>query len=350
MTEEIVLYGSLSTMRRQAATQSVVALIEETCFLSPEKARHGHCRIAALTILGLSYEGTSDAQIKSAIAKSETFVSQFYCRGAATTCANCGLMVLPGYTECPSCEQKIDVPAGVLAIPEWQTRLTSQALRVAITTHLVAGDLLSYTIHRTTRLIILRNMLSQSDAESWERRAEEVRNFILDHWPEDHQPKRDSWEFRFIRISAAFWLVAWPMLKKEFTLDQVDSWNTMMIRAAVTSAVKWQDAGASPEAYASIVSEIVQTPDLNQVAAVRGVSPADLMDAEEEEEPASSPPLFIHPPELLVRGQLVVTDNGSFLGVPISEQEMEALMMTWGNRVINIDEWLLNYNNKEEDS
>jgi hypothetical protein len=35
--------------------------------------------------------------------------------------------------------------------------------------------------------------------------------------------------------------------------------------------------------------------------------------------------LFIHPPELVVRGKLVVTERGHFLGVPISEEEMETL-------------------------
>lgn len=344
-TTDVVLYGNLTNMRRQTAAAAVIMLLEGSCFLSPEEYRHEHCKDAALDLLGLEYAATCNDDIRKAIVASETFPSQFYCQGAATGCANCGAMVPPGYSKCPDCNQEIDVPAGVLAKAEWQTHLTGAALQVAIATHLVAGDLLSYTIHRTTRLVVLRNMLNQSDNDDWGTRAREVRNYLLEQWPEGSQPDKDSWEFRFIRISAAFWLVAWPMLKKRFTLEEIDEWNTKMIRAAVVSATKWEDAGASSDSYAEIVKAITVSEDLDQVAAIKGVSPADMED--ENDEPEVKPKLFIHPPELVVRGKLVVTERGHFLGVPISEDEMEALLLVWGNPLIDIDDWMMNYTEGE---
>jgi hypothetical protein len=346
MTTDIVLYGNLSDMRRQAANTAVLSLIEGSCFLSSEGHKHEHCQDSALELLGLEYAATCHDDIRHAIMVSDTFISQFYCRGASTGCANCGAMVPPGYSKCPDCDQEIVVPAGVLALAEWQTNLASAALRVAIATHLIAGDLLSYTIHRTTRLVVLRNMLNQSDLDDWNTRAREVRNHILDQWPEGSQPQKDSWEHRFIRISAAFWLVAWPMLKLKFTLEEIDAWNTKMIRAAVVSATKWEDAGASPASYAEIVRAITTSQDLDQVAAIKGVSPADMED--DDDEPEVKPKLFIHPPELVIRGKLVVTEKGHFLGVPISEEETETLMLVWGNPLIDVDDWMINYTEEEQ--
>ena len=348
MTTDIVLYGNLTDMRRQAAATAVIQLIEGSCFLSHDHVKHLHCEERAFELLGLPLLQTSDAEVRQAIMDSDTFISQFYCQGASTGCANCGSMVPPGYSKCPDCDQEIVVPTGVLALAEWQTNLTGAALQVAIATHLIAGDLLSYTIHRTTRLVVLRNMLNQSDLDDWNTRAREVRNHILDQWPEGSQPEKDSWEHRFIRISAAFWLVAWPMLKLKFTLEEVDGWNTKMIRAAVASATKWTDAGASPASYAEIVRAITTSQDLDQVAAIKGVSPADMDKDDDEEEPEVKPKLFIHPTELVVRGKLVVTERGHFLGVPISEDEMETLMMVWGNPLIDIDEFMLNYKEEEQ--
>lgn len=346
MTTDIVLYGNLTSMRRQAAATAVISLIEGSCFLSPEGHKHEHCRATAINLLGITSWTISDDNMREAIMDSDTFISQFYCQGAATGCATCGAMVPPGYSKCPDCDQEIVVPAGVLALAEWQTNLTGAALQVAIATHLIAGDLLSYTIHRTTRLVVLRNMLNQSELDDWNTRAREVRSHILDQWPEGSQPQKDSWEHRFIRISASFWLVAWPMLKLKFTLEEIDEWNTKMIRAAVASATKWEDAGASPASYAEIVKAITASRDLDQVAAIKGVSPADMDD--DDDEPEVKPKLFIHPPELVVRGKLVVTEKGHFLGVPISEEEMETLMMVWGNQLIDVDEWMMNYKEEEQ--
>jgi hypothetical protein len=346
MTTDIVLYGNLTDMRRQAANTAVISLLEGSCFLSPDWNKHKHCRATAIKLLGLERWMPDGDEFRETIMASSTFVSQFYCQGAATGCANCGAMVLPGYNKCPDCDQEIDVPTGVLALAEWQTNLTGAALQVAIATHLIAGDLLSYTIHRTTRLVVLRNMLNQSDLDDWNTRAREVRNHILDQWPEGSQPAKDSWEHRFIRISAAFWLVAWPMLKKRFTLEEIDGWNTKMIRAAVVSATKWEDAGANPESYAEIVKAITASEDLDQVAAIRGVSPADMEDEDYTLEEVK-PKLFIHPPELVVRGKLVVTEKGHFLGVPISEEEMETLMLVWGNQLIDVDDWMMNYTEEQ---
>jgi hypothetical protein len=69
---------------------------------------------------------------------------------------------------------------------------------------------------------------------------------------------------------------------------------------------------------------------------------------DEDDEREVKPKLFIHPPELVVRGKLVVTERGHFLGVPISEEEMETLMMVWGNQLIDVDDWMMNYKEEEQ--
>jgi hypothetical protein len=47
-----VLSGSVQDMRQQTATIATLGLIGESCFLSPERGRHGHCRRRALALLG----------------------------------------------------------------------------------------------------------------------------------------------------------------------------------------------------------------------------------------------------------------------------------------------------------
>lgn len=343
MTTGIVLSGSIPQMRQQSAVAAVLSLIEQSCFLSPEKNKHEHCWGAAIENLGLE-SGATDDEIRKAMLDSPAFLSQFYCQGAATGCAACGSLNGPGVRKCVECDEPIDLPVGVLAKSEWQTRLTTEALRVAITTHIVAGDLLSYTIHRTTRLMVLRNMLNHSDGMDWNLMARDVRNTIVDAWPEGMAPDKASWEWKFIRISAAFWIVAWPMLKKQFTLEEVDAWNTKMIRAAVVSATKWFDADADPEVYGQVVAGIMEDNSINKTAALAGVSPADMESDDEEEENAVSitpPPVFIHPSDLITRGTVVATRSGFFLGVPITQDECDALAGAWGSKTTDIDEFLL---------
>jgi hypothetical protein len=117
---------------------------------------------------------------------------------------------------------------------------------VAIATRLVVDELLMVTIFRSVRLLVLRNLASQSDQDSWEMRAREIREMVLDAWPEGSKPGRDTWEFRFIRTCAVFWLVSWPMLKGRFTLDEIDGWSTKLVRAVAVSSQRWADAGADP--------------------------------------------------------------------------------------------------------
>jgi hypothetical protein len=338
---DITLSGSIPQMRQQSAVTAVLSLIEQSCFFSPEKNRHGHCRQAAIEHLGLHFAAT-DSEINKAMLSSPAFLSQFYCQGAATGCAACGSLNGPGVRKCIECGENIDLPVGLLAKAEWQTRLTTEALRVAITTHIVAGDLLSYTIHRTTRLLVLRNMLNHSDDTDWNLMARDVRNTIVDAWPEGLQPDKASWEWKFIRISAVFWIVVWPMLKGKFTLDQIDTWNTKEIRAAVVSATKWFDAGADPEVYGTVVDSIMKDETINRTAALAGVSPADAENDDDDGDAVSitPPPIFIHPLDLVSRGTVVATRKGFFLGVPISQDECDALAGAWGNKTTDIDEFL----------
>ena len=293
-TRDIVLSGSVQDMRQQTATIAVLGLISESCFLSPERGRHRHCRQRALDLLGLD-ETADDGTIEQAIRAQPAFFFQFYCQGAAAVCAGCGELIEPGQPACSQCGVALEEPLGLLARPEWERRLTTRGLEVAIATRLVADELLMHTILRSVRLLVLRNLAGQSDQDDWEVRAREIRELVLDAWPEGRKPGRDTWEFRYIRSCAVFWLVAWPMLQERFTLAQIDGWNTRLVRAAAVSSQRWADAGAPPDDYAAAVQAILQTSGINREQAIQALAPTDAV-AEDRRAPAA---VVIHPPELV---------------------------------------------------
>lgn len=334
-TQGIVLFGSTDRMRRQTADVAVMQLIQESCFLSPERARHAACRAKALEILGL-YDATDEA-ILAAISAHARFAMNFYCQGAATRCSGCGGLVGPGHLGCPECGQVLEQPVGVLARPEWETRLTTKALEVAITTALVVDDLLMVTIHRTVRLLVLRNLLSQSGQSHWKLRASEIRQTVLDAWPEGRKPDKESWEYRFIRACAVFWVVGWPMLKAAFTLPEVDErFNTRLVRAVSISAARWADAGADPDDYGHLVRGIMETDGLNKEKAILALSPADIVRADPADpaDPETQPAalaVVLHPPELFMRGTIAYTPLGvPWLAIPLEQAEVEALETRYG--------------------
>lgn len=327
-TQSIVLFGSPDRMRRQAADAAVTQLIQESCFLSPERQRHDACRAKALEIFG--WQDATDAAIIVAIQGHARFALDFYCLGAALNCAACGALVGPGYPACPECGLVIEQPVGILAKPEWETRLTTKALEVAITTSLVADDLLMYTIHRTIRLFVLRNQLNQSTLDNWQTRVREIRQALLDAWPEGREPDKDSWEYRFIRTSAAFWVVAWPMLKGFLSLNEVDAFTTKLVRAIATSATRWADAGADPLDYGQLVSRILASASIDKVRAISALSPADIAPAEGDTAPKAGK-VVLHPPELLMRGSIAYTPQGApWLAIPLHPPEVDALAATYG--------------------
>jgi len=294
MARDIVLSGSVQDMRQQTATLATLGLISESCFLSPERGRHGHCRSRALQLLGLD-ETADDATIERAIQAQPAFFYAFYCQGAAAICASCGELIEPGQAACSQCGVALEGPLGLLAKPEWERRLTTRGLEVAIATRLVVDELLMFTIFRSVRLLVLRNLANQSDLDDWERRAREIRELVLDAWPEGHKPGRDTWEFRFIRTCAVFWLVAWPMLKGRFTLDQIDGWNTKLVRAVAVSSQRWADAGADPTDYSAALEAILRTTGINKEQAILALAPIGV--AREQRSEAGK--VVIHPPELV---------------------------------------------------
>jgi hypothetical protein len=294
VTRDIILSGSVQDMRQQTGTIATLGLISESCFLSPERGRHGHCRRRALALLRLD-EQADDGTIEQAVRAQPAFFFQFYCQGAAALCASCGELIEPGQAACSQCGLALEEPLGLLAKPEWERRLTTRGLEVAITTRLVVDELLMYTIFRSARLFVLRNLAGQSDRDDWEVRAREIREMVLDAWPEGSKPGRDTWEFRFIRTCAVFWLVSWPMLRATFTLDQIDGWSTKLVRAVAVSSQRWADAGADPADYAAAVEAVLGTTGINKEQAILALAPKNAA-REQRPEPGK---VVIHPPELV---------------------------------------------------
>jgi hypothetical protein len=152
-----------------------------------------------------------------------------------------------------------------------------------------------HTILRSVRLLVLRNLAGQSDQDDWEVRAREIRELVLDAWPEGRKPGRDTWEYRFIRVCAVFWLLAWPMLKDRFTLEEIDGWSTKLVRAVAVSSQRWADAGADPADYAAAVDAILATSGINKEQAILALAPTNAA-REQRSEPDK---VVIHPPELV---------------------------------------------------
>lgn len=325
--------GTQTDMRQQAVSIATLQMIQDSCFWSPERYRHVECREAACKIIEYKPDGgLNDSDLMEIIQRNEfNFAMKFYCHGAQHTCGSCSSLIPNGMKGCPTCGQAIEQQSGVLAVPEWEARLTLKTMEVAVNTALQVDQLITYNIHRTMRLLALRNLLSQSDRDSWKTRANELREQVLDAWPDGLKPDKDSWQFRFCRASAVFWIVGWPMLEDHFTLDEVDKlFNVRLIKAVSVSAAKWVDAKADPDSYGRIVRGIMDASDLDKEKAILGLSPADLAVAVNGKDEAKEKVLVLHPPELLMRGTLFNALSGAWLAIPVSEPEFEILESRFG--------------------
>lgn len=348
MALSLIPHRAPAQMREDAARMATTSLLQGSCFLSPERARHAECRDVAREMLGFTPDA-GDNQIIAAINRDDAFPMAFYCRGAAGSCAKCGGLIGPGRGRCPECGQVLEVPVGLLAKPEWELRLTTEALQVAVTTTVVADDFLTFTMMRTVRLFVLRNLLSQSEQHSWQSRAAEIRDTVLNVWPEDRRPDKDTWQARYLRMAATFWIVVWPMLEKHVSLDTVDGWTSRMFKAVTASGLRWHEAQANPALFGPLVAEIIASADINHERAIQALSPADLVEIEEEDDQprqikaqlvqrATARAVVLPVNELIFhRGVRIYDDDGQpFLVVPLGVDE-DGFLAEKGVRVTTIE-------------
>lgn len=352
MTRSLTRLNEPANVRFELAGAATLEILETSCFLSSEAWRHVSCRTKALEFMGLGKEA-SDAEIVNFIEKHPSFGLQgFYCQGAAVICGECGGIIGPGYRACPSCGVTLDEPIGILAKPEWETRVTLTSLDVIIATTLLINNLLGQNIHKTIKLLVLRNLINQSPLATWNARVNEIRNTIVDRWPEGHKPETTSWQYKFIRVSAIFWVVAWPMLKKYFTLEEVDEiFNTRLVRAVGISAPKWYDAGADPDVYGKLMRLIIDADGLDKEAAIKGLSPNDIQSAENVAASGNAKVMVLHPPELIVRGNIVRSQSGSaLLAVAVTEDEVQILESQYGLSELDYSELISQLEGDDSDS
>ncbi len=330
MTRALTRLGSVSEMRRQTANLATQQLIKDSCFLSAEANRHTRCREKAIEILGYTPEAIAqltdddlDNDIRDGL---QDFAMKFYCRGASIRCGSCGDMIPNGARACPKCGVIVTEPAGVLAKPEWETRLTLTAFEVAIASSIITDDLMMYSIHNTVRLLVLRNLLNQSEDDHWKVRVHDIRQHMLDRWPDGRKPENGSWQIRFIRASAVFWLLGWWALEDYFTIEEVDRmFNTHLVKAVAVSVGRWADAGAYLDDYGRLVHGIMNTPGINREKAILAISPEDLKSAETDDDTREKQ-IVLHPPELLSRGTITYSVQGEpWLVIPVKPPEVEIL-------------------------
>lgn len=335
MTTTIALRSSTIDNRRQAAVRAVTSLIEETCFWSTQSLRHQHCYEHALEMLGLSVhdcetEDEMNAAIRYGIEQNRgNFIHDWYCEGAATTCTNCGTLVEPGYQFCPDCNQKFTTQVAVLTKPEWELRLTTRVLEIAINTSILSDELLTGAIFQSVRLIVVRNLLNQSEHDDWKGRIKAIQAHVIDAWPEDSRPDKTSWEWRYARECATFWVVAWPMLKKCFTLADIEKFSTKIIRAIAVSSRRWAEEGADPDVYCKIIKGLLESTGIDKERAIRELYPEDADPEQSNREP--EPTVVFHAPEILARGKIARNDEGKpWLTTPLEEQEVDILVNQFG--------------------
>lgn len=317
-------------MRRQTANLAALQLIKDSCFLSADAFRHTRCREEAIKIFGYTSEAierlTNDDLNDDIRDGLDDFAMKFYCRGASIRCTSCGDIIPNGARACPNCGVIVIEPAGVLAKPEWETRLTLTAFEVAIASSIITDDLMMYSIHNTARLLVLRNLLNQSENDHWKVRVHDIRQHMLDRWPDGRKPENGSWQIRFMRASAVFWLLGWSALEDYFTMEEVDRmFNTHLVKAVAVSVGRWVDAGADLSDYGRLVHGIMSTPEINREKAILAISPEDL-EAAETGDDAREKQIVLHPPELLSRGTITYSIQGDpWLVIPVKPPEVEIL-------------------------
>ena len=185
-------------------------------------------------------------------------------------------------------------------------------------------------LHRTTRLFALRNLLNHSEKTDWQLKAKHIRSAILDAWPEGRKPEHDSWEVRWIRESATFWVLVWPYLSRYLSLQQVDELNTRLIRAISSSAVKWSTAGGNMDLFARLVDGVLNMEGVDRVAALAALRP-DMVTADADQPETKAKQAVLQPVALLSRGELIETlTGGTALIIELDDEEVALLATGYG--------------------
>lgn len=316
-----VLADDPKEMREVAAVTSNLYLILESCFMNPAIGhRHEYCREKAVGLLGLERDVDNEA-IWDAAQDSRDFHTKFYCLGEAVTCANCGSLVPPGWKSCPQCDEEVTQLASLLAKPQWQQRMTIKALEVAIATDEVSSKFLMYSINNTVRLYVASNFLGHSSNDPWTLQVKHIRDAVVDIWPEDKRPDSQTWEYRYIRACAVFWLLAWPMLEKYFNFRESMEFSSPFIRSIAASAQRWVEADADPDEYGRLVREAMDNTKVNALEMIRAIAPA----SQDEGESGKTRVVF-RPEEVLRRGNLAYVNGDAWLVIPLEPEEASIMI------------------------
>lgn len=279
-------------LRSADYNQAALQLIQETCFLSPARHQHTLCQRYYDTISeGRPPEEMPDLWLK------------FYCLGAAVQCTNCDAraMVPPGGSQCPRCRSRIHNPPSTQE--EWIRRVIARTITNNV---MILRQQTSYASHIVLHgawLAYEYRLLEWGEDDTPSQKTTTLLNFLFEAIEQDEQyPIRADWIHNWARYVARFVVEVWPLLKERgFTFKEIEGLTTYQI---MSLAIEVREQGEQ------IITAFLENPNIFRRPRIGKARMREY--------------------ELLREARIMRTEEGPFLLVPISPDDLEVLQIKYG--------------------
>ena len=217
---QLTKYEAERQQRSIDLNQATLELIQGSCFLSPEQAKHDMCCHLASTILGRD-------PTKDAIMAHPGFWLEFHCYGAAVVCTNCGSLIPPAETKCPDCGNSIELRPSLLSEPEWHKAVVVRGGENIASLALQVGQYLSGYLFAAGRMMVTQGWLNMPEDKPDQLQAE-LRSTLYGMLVDQD---KQSWHHHFAADVAIFWAKVYPWLAEQgMTLDDTQDLSTDKIQ------------------------------------------------------------------------------------------------------------------------
>lgn len=289
----------IQQLRRQRMADwnaAAIKMITESCFLSPERARHLFCEERAAEIIG-------DDPTEEAMLEYESFFAKFWCSGAAVACTNCGILIPPGENKCADCGNKIELVPALLSQPEWHKAVVSRGIHDLAT---ALGGLTRYFsgfLFAAARIMVTQGWIDVGRPDAVVELRETLHDMLVD-------PDKQAWHYKWASACSYFWVQVWPWLEQQgFSLADTDALSTEQVEEAVRKYRQATRTSGNMEEIASNVALVLKEGGNPRNVALDG-------------DPVETTVCFTDR-DLLAAGVICDTEVGPYVIAPIREEWLE---------------------------
>lgn len=289
--------ATLRDLRIADYNQASIDEIKDACFLSVYGTQHQLCKRFFEEIA----QGRSMEEVPE-------LWRTFYCLGPAAICGKCGALVPPGSPTCLKCKTPIHNPPSTQE--EWLKRVLARAIADNIKLLSAQANHAGHIILHAARLVSQRNLLNWSASTSQVQKELDLKNYLFDALEQGRSvPASTDWLHNWARYVAKFIVHVWPQLEAhQVNIEDLDKYSSNQILYLVR---RYNTDG--PKAIEDF-----------------------LKDPENFRRRTSGKQAAVIEHQLLRSAKVLQTQEGAYLLVPLSPEELEQLLTKYQWEAVDV--------------